>query len=179
MCFKITDREVSKNLWMAQSAINDDNAALIAKIIKATLPEFRKLLNFSRDVRFRVGPIKKRLSNGRYWSMSEVVEIDSRQTPEEALEVLAHELVHAEQYHEKRLVNKWLKRDGWVCYWNGKRNNSKGSTYNSYMSQPWEVEAYSRQLSLVKTVHKLMIKKIEKRNEKKQSRTQRPTNTQV
>ena len=156
---------------MAQSVIKNENAILIAKTIKATLPQFRKILNFSRDVRFRIGPIKKNYTTGRYWSQSKIVEIDYRQSSEEALIALAHELVHAEQYQEKRLVNKLTKRNGWVCVWNGKVNNSKGSTYNSYMSQPWEVEAYGRQLSIVNTVHKLMLKKIEARNEKKQPRT--------
>lgn len=179
MCINKTDKLVSKNIWMAQSVVSNDNAVLIAKLIKATLPQFRKLLNFSRDVKFRVGPIKRASTTGRYWSQSKIVEIDSRVTPEDALMALAHELVHAEQYHEKRLINKWKKRHGWVCYWNGQLNTSKGSTYNSYMSQPWEVEAYGRQASIVNAVHNLMLKKIEKRNEKKQSRTQRSTNTQV
>lgn len=179
MCFNKTDRKVSSNIWMAQSTLNNDNAILIAKLIKATLPEFRKLLNFPKSVRFRVGPIKRGATTGRYWAQSKIIDIDCRQSPEDALVVLAHELVHAEQYHEKRLVNKWSKRKGWVSYWNGKANNVKGTTYNSYMSQPWEVEAYGRQLSIVKTVHELMLIKIEKQNEKKQSRTQRPKNTQV
>lgn len=179
MCYNKTDRQVSSNIWMAQSVINDDKAIFIAKLIKATIPEYRKLLNFSKDIRFRVGPIKRGATTGRYWSQSKIVEIDNRNTPEEALLVLAHELIHAEQYHEKRLINKWEKRHGWVCYWKGERSKSKGSTFNSYMNQPWEVEAYSRQESIVKAVHNLMLKKIEKRNEKKQSRTQRLKNTQV
>ena len=153
MCFNKTDRKVSSNIWMAQSVLNKDNAVFIAKLIKATIPEFRKLLNFPKDIKFRVGPIKKRAATGRYWFRSKTVEICTSQTPEQALISLAHELVHAEQYHEGRLKNKWRDRIGWVCYWNGKVNKSKGATFNSYMKQPWEVEAYSRQESLVMTVH--------------------------
>lgn len=163
MCYKKTDREVSKNIWMAQSALNDDNAIFIAKLIKATIPQFRKLLKLPRGLRFRVGPIKRCSTTGRYWSQSKIVDLDSRQTPEEALLVLAHELVHAEQFYEKRLVNKWLKSKGWVSYWNGKQNKSKGATFNSYMNQPWEVEAYQRQDELALAVHNLML---EKMNEK-------------
>jgi hypothetical protein len=179
MCFNKTDRKVSSNIWMAQSVLNNDKAILIAKLIKATLPEYRKLLKFPKDIKFRVGPIKKRTATGRYWSRSKTVEICTSQTPEQALISLAHELVHAEQYHQGRLQNKWKDRIGWVCYWNGKVNKSRGATFNSYMKQPWEVEAYSRQESLALAVHNSMIKKIEKQNEKKQSRTQRPKNTQV
>ena len=161
MCINKTDRKVSSNIWMAQSTLNCDNAILIAKLIKATTPEFRKLLKFGKSIKFRVAPIKKRDVQGRYWSKSMVVELDSRQTPETAMLSLAHELVHAEQYYQKRLVSKWRKKQGWTSYWNGKVNNSKGATFNSYMNQPWEVEAYSRQGELVQRVHKLMLEKID------------------
>lgn len=167
MCLNKTDRKVSSNIWLAQSALKNDNAILIAKLIKATLPEFRKLLNFPKNVKFRVGPIKRGETAGRYWSKSKIVELDSRQSPNDALVVIAHELIHAEQYYEKRLVNKWSKRKGWVSYWKGKANNLKGTTFNSYMSQPWEVEAYYLQSPIAETVHKQMLKKVEKQNEKK------------
>ena len=160
MCLSKTDRKVSSNIWMSQSSLNCDNAILIAKLVKATVPEFRKLLKFGRDVKFRVAPIKKREVQGRYWARSMVVELDSRQSPENAMLTLAHELVHAEQYYQKRLASKWRKKQGWVSYWNGKVNNSKGATFNSYMNQPWEVEAYQRQGELVNTVHLLMLEKI-------------------
>lgn len=156
-----TDRKVSSNIWMSQATLSSDNAILIAKIIKATLPEFRKLLKFGKDVKFRVAPIKKRDVTGRYWPKSKIVELDSRQSPENALLGLAHELVHAEQYYQKRLVSKFDRKQGWVSLWNGEKNKSKGSTFSSYMNQPWEIEAYGRQEELVKIVHKKMLEKID------------------
>lgn len=155
-----TDRKVSSNIWLSQSTLNSDNAIFIAKLIKATIPEFRKLLKFGKDVKFRVASISKRDVTGRYWPKFKIVELDSRQSPENALLTLAHELVHAEQYYQKRLASRYGRKQGWVYYWNGEKNNSKGATFNSYMNQPWEIEAYQRQGELVNTVHKLMLEKI-------------------
>jgi hypothetical protein len=87
------------------------------------------------------------------------VEISSRLPWDSALEVLAHELVHAEQYMQGRLKKSWMKKKGWVHQWNGNVNTNRGSTYQAYRNQPWEMEAWSRQADLAEKVCQILEKK--------------------
>lgn len=64
------------------------------------------------------------------------------------LETVAHEFVHAKQFDRKELgYTKVSSR--WNYTWNGVINNNKGSTYNAYRKQPWEIEAFDSQAELV------------------------------
>jgi hypothetical protein len=84
--------------------------------------------------------------------VSKVVVIDNRLKLSHALEVLAHELVHAEQYHQGRM--DW--NGGWN-YWMGTRwSTNQGTTYNAYRELPWEKEAWGRQEELAKEVDRAL-----------------------
>jgi len=161
MKFNDTDKMVAPNIWMSLSAIytHKKTAAVLVEMIQKTLPEFRKLLDVPATVSFRVVPIKAKCTNGRYYDKSKVVEIDCRLKWAEGLEVLAHELVHAEQYHQGRLKKKYSTANGWIHSWNHSKSFNKGSTYTSYRNQPWEQEAWSRQAGLAEQVCQAMEKK--------------------
>ena len=150
---KDTDKLVGKRVYMSLSAIytHGEKADAVKQIIQKTMPEFRKLLNLPADLIFRVAPIKARNTNGSYDSDHKLVNIDCRLPWAKALEVLAHELVHAEQYHTNKLKKKFVGRKGWMHYWNGEIGN-KGTTYKAYRDQPWEQEAWSRQAVLAEQV---------------------------
>ena len=134
------------------------NSVKIAKaLIEETLPIFSKLLNVPKDLTFRLTRFKANHS-GRYNDSSHVVSIDPNYQWDRLLETLAHELVHAEQYHEGRLESLFVPRNGWMYQWNGELNKNKGTTYSSYRKQPWEQEAFGRQKSLADQVCKILDK---------------------
>jgi hypothetical protein len=84
--------------------------------------------------------------------------IDCRLGWAKALEVIAHELVHAEQYHTGKLKKKYVQRKGWMHSWNG-TPGKKGTTYKAYRDQPWEQEAWNRQMYLAETVCRILEEK--------------------
>ena len=152
---KQTDRRFcsDKKIFMSLSAIYSygETANLVAGLIRKTLPEFRNLLKLPASLIFRVAPIKSKTTRGHYNSDSKLVTLDCRLPWNTALEVLAHELVHAEQYHLGKLKKKFSQRKGWMHYWNGELGN-KGTTYKAYRDQPWEQEAWTRQAGLAEKV---------------------------
>ena len=54
-----------------------------------------------------------------------------------------------------KLKKKFSQRKGWMHYWNGEAGN-KGATYKSYREQPWEQEAWSRQVVLAQQVSEVL-----------------------
>jgi len=127
-------------------------------LFNAMLREFHTLLDFDKDVTIRLCKIKSRSVSGRYFSKTKVVELEYTNCMAEMTEWLAHELVHAEQYHTKKLEVVWVYGKGWEQKWNGKVCNNKGTTYTAYRNQPWEQEAFSRQKKLADTVFNRLVK---------------------
>lgn len=154
MSFCKTDKHIGGNIYLSASALLNkrykNRTLTIATLVNRSIDQFRKYLNFPDDVKVRIAPIKGNV-NGRYHNQSRTVEIDCKLAWDRALEVFAHELVHAEQYFEKRLIKKYESRRGWVHYWNGERGN-RGTTYRAYRNQPWEQEAWGRQAELAEKV---------------------------
>jgi len=133
---------------------------IVVLIIQKTLPEFIKLLNLPKGLAFRVAPIKAKRTRGVYVVGQQLAEIDPRQRAEDVLTTLAHELVHAEQYYEGRLKIEYLRGHGQVHMWNGEFITNKGSTYQAYRDQPWEKEAFERQVILAKEIGKILDSKL-------------------
>lgn len=150
-----TDKYVAKDVVMSLSAIYNprykSRVAEVVVVVKKALPVLRTLLSVSDDVVVRVAPIKSKGVNGRYWDGSKTCEIDCRLPWDKALVVLCHEMVHAEQYHTRR-----LEQTGRAHLWNGSLNTSQGSTYKSYREMPWEQEAYDRQAGLAQKVNEIL-----------------------
>lgn len=150
-----TDKTVAKNISMSLSAIythSKTSKEVLATVYKA-MPVLHKILNIPENVHVRIAPIKARRTNGRYSHGEKMAEIDCRLPWNKALEVLCHEMVHAEQYHTGRLENVATGR-GWCHKWNGSVDFNKGSTYKAYRDQPWEQEAWARQAELCELVMK-------------------------
>ena len=150
-----SDKHIGGGIYLSASCLLNKryrNKSLeVARVVNRSIDQFRKYLNIPKDVKIRIAPIKGSV-NGRYNSNCQTVELDCTLPWDKALEVFAHELVHAEQYHEKRLTKKFEARHGWIHSWNGTKSFNKGSTYRAYRNQPWEQEAWSRQAELAEKV---------------------------
>lgn len=165
-----TDIKLATGIYVSYSAYVNyfKRSQNIAKMIQLALPKFRLLMELESKIVFRIAPLKGN-TKGRYHSDTKVVEIDCRLRNEKAMCTLAHELVHVEQYKQKRLQQK--RRQGrYVFFWRGE------ATRKNYWDQPWEIEARHRQVRLAECVATMIVKDIE--NESK-SHTQRSKNTQV
>jgi hypothetical protein len=154
-----TDKHVTGDIWVSSNALNTrpGNTRNIVNVIIQTLPAFKKLLNLG-DVKFRITKFKNKNMNGRYIRGSGLVEISPKLDIERALVVLAHELVHAEQYNTGRLRQEWT-RQGWTMYWNNNQSFVKGSTYLAYRNLPWEKEAFGREKELAEKVLEMTYEK--------------------
>ena len=154
-----SDKWVASNIYASGFAYyNKDlkpKTAFASMVVFKTLPEFRKLLNIPEDIRFRIAPIKGR-AQGRYNSKDKVAVIDPRQDFYSLMNCIAHELVHAEQYHENRLVHTYVRGKGFMHMWYGDEVNNKGTTYRAYREQPWEIEAFERQAKLAEKVNDIL-----------------------
>ena len=123
--------------------------------ITDSIDVFRKLLDLPSNLAFRIARIKGTYS-GKYASDSKTVIISPLNTWDSFFNTLAHELVHAEQYHQGRLEHVFHIKKGWLHHWKGELNTNKGKTYNSYRDQPWEKEAFERSPVLVRQVNKML-----------------------
>lgn len=148
-----SDKRIAENIFQSyQSAYyHKRNSHLIHKLISATLPLFREYLDLPSDLKFRIASLKG-WWEGRYYSQSKTVELDVKTPWNRVLETLSHELVHAEQFHTKKLKIKYEK-GRWISYWHGVPVRAV------YMKRPWEIEAYDRQSGLAKNICTIMEEK--------------------
>jgi hypothetical protein len=152
---KNTDIKIEKGIVISLSAKYTHAVSLERnlRLVRQYMPHFRKLLKLPTDLVIKLGPIKGRVQ-GRYFSKQKVAYVDVR-LGGNFLEVLAHELVHAEQFFEGRLDHAMTK-SGWGFKWNGSLNTNKGTTYTAYREQPWEMEAFGRQAELARKVREML-----------------------
>lgn len=152
---KASDKLVSKSPAIYVSSQVFYNKDLYAKaeeqikFIKKSLKFYKTLLSLPKGITFRLGSVKGSV-NGYYVGKSKVLGLDVNLL-DYAL-VVSHELIHASQFYTKKLNVK----QG-TFYWNGSKVNKKGTTYNSYRNQPWEVEAYDGQANLTRKVLEAMM----------------------
>lgn len=120
-------------------------AARAQAVVELALPVLRQMLDFDLDVKIRLASFKSKRMYGRYNHATKVATVSyMRRSNRDVLETLAHELVHAEQYHTGRLVNVQMPNlRQWRFEWRGGLT-SKGSTYRSYRNQPHEIEAFDK-----------------------------------
>ena len=150
-----SDRHIGGGIYLSASCLLNKryrNKSLeVARVVNRSIDQFRKYLNFPKDVKVRIAPIKGSV-NGRYNNLLKTVELDCTLDWAKALEVFAHELVHAEQYYQGRLKNTYVRGKGFIYSWNGSSSSNKGTTYRAYRNQPWEQEAWARQAELAEKV---------------------------
>lgn len=156
MYVRETDICVGNRIFVAASAINNKrwnaNTCLILTMINRSIDELRKHLIFSPKIAFRVAPIKQRSVSGRCCNEGQLIEIDCRSSWDKALVTLAHELVHAEQFHEGRLKLAYDNNNRCFLQWKDYNRKNRGTTYKAYRNQPWEVEAWERQNDIAEKV---------------------------
>ena len=150
-----SDIKLSDGIAVSYYAYHNHRAKVepLVSMVKKAVPEYRKLLNFGK-VTIRIAPLKG-IVRGRYWDSTSVVEIDSRLDPAIAIETLAHELVHAEQYHTGRLEQRKVNGK-WMRSWQGEMIKMSKS-YEAYRALPWEAEAFGRQVELASAVRELVF----------------------
>lgn len=153
-----TDRHIGRNIFIAAGALitqrKRNKTLAIATLVNRSLDLFRQHLDFPHDIVIRIASLKKK-AHGRY-NQNGSLEININQPRAQILITLAHELVHAEQYKQGRLVQKFKDHEGWVHSWHGTQVPNKGTTYEAYRRLPWEVEAFKRQRPLALKVAKEM-----------------------
>lgn len=126
----------------------------LADIIKSNVDVITSLLDLPETIYIRIKPLKGR-THGLWTNSSKTLCIDPRRTNMDTLiETLFHELVHAEQYKQGRLVRKLNEEvRQYQDFWEGtpfKRPSnvrSKGR-YQKYLNLPWEKEAFEREKTL-------------------------------
>lgn len=107
-------------------------------LIRHYLEAFKQTFDFEPNVAIHIRPIKG-TTLGRAFQTKPLIEIDPRYKFKDIVETIAHELVHSEQYNQKRL--KHLENNRTI--WNNQTLN-RGTTFKQYWNSPWEVEARKR-----------------------------------
>lgn len=135
--------------------IGKDKINNLVKMVELTLPVFRTLLNLPEDLFVRLATNRRYL--GTYHNSQLKVTINPNLKYGKFLQVLAHELVHAEQYYDGRL-SMGIYRGRYVNIWNKVRYDivNVGVNYDKYRNQPWEKEAYEREEALAQEVNRIL-----------------------
>ena len=120
------------------------DAKQVFRWIKQYWNDFKDHFDFDDDTEFHVRPVRGNTS-GWYRSKSKRIEIDPRYSFLKVLNIIAHELVHAEQYKQERLVQGVYRHES---IWNGKVHK-RGTTHKQYLNRPWEIEARQRAAQFV------------------------------
>ena len=108
-----------------------------AELLKKALPYFDKYLDLPETVGIKLCAIKARNTSGNWFDTTKIACIDYRKSFNEMMDTIAHELVHAEQYHQGRLTNSsWMDKK-----WAGPMHTK---SFKKYWNFPWEVEARAR-----------------------------------
>lgn len=119
-----------------------------ARVLELALAQYRKLLDLPKDLAVTIKPIKwgkKFHTWGKYYGSTRHAVIDLKIPITSAVEILGHELVHAEQFKTGRLMMKFTSDCVWASFWEGRRVYEKDF---EYVNLPWEKEAYARQKPL-------------------------------
>jgi hypothetical protein len=111
------------------------------QLVRDYMPAFKAEFDFYEDVSIHFRPIRG-ITFGLAYKDERKIEIDPRQVPREVIKLVAHELVHCEQFKQDRLVPT-LVSNRWIDHWEGKTYNPPRS-YEEYINLPWEKEAHAR-----------------------------------
>jgi hypothetical protein len=151
-----------------KSSFRRNSLKALAEEIEFALDQLSLLLTFDRKVRVRLARFKKPSITGQYCHHNKEVTLkpsNIRHMCDRMVSTLSHELVHAEQYYQKR-----LKSDHKRFYWVGDSGTKsipgyQSSNYLKYRSFPWEVEAFSRQEELKNIVMPFIEEKFYAQNQ--------------
>lgn len=154
---KSSDVIISPKVWASYQYLynkrlrfSKEHLEKYAKIVEYSIGVLSNDLNFDSKVRVRFCRFKGN-RGGEYNSQYNCIGMMVYRVIESTLNLLAHELVHAEQYHEGRLANGSGK-----FHWNNGPSDKvsvpyhANYNYNRYKNLPWEVEAFTRSPQLTK-----------------------------
>lgn len=143
---KKSDIKVGPNLYRSmQSKYNKRHADYCERAMSLlcdAIPFYTQHLDVPEDLMFRLGSLKGNVK-GYYNHAEKLVTVDYVAYTNNLLESLAHEMVHAEQYHQGRLESAYSTVKGWYWVWNGQSVN-RATTYAAYRALPHEEEAFRR-----------------------------------
>jgi len=100
--------------------------------------KLKDFINYSDNVDIVIKFLENKASLGRIFYKEKIIELDPRFTLIQLRKTLIHELIHYEQYVDKRLE---IKEGEW--FWNGVHYENT-LQYDSYKKLPWEIEARKR-----------------------------------
>ena len=109
----------------------------------------KNYINYTEEVNVIIKFIDREKSLGRVVYEKGEIEIDPRFTLLQLRNTLVHELIHYEQYREKRLE---IKNDEW--FWKGKKYDNS-LVYEEYTNLPWEIEARKRSKKIIDKLFKI------------------------
>ena len=134
----------------SQRKYNTHNINLLVDIVEESLPVFRSMVDFDDQLLITLKPMRGK-TKGIYDPNVCMVESEYRYDDVFLfLTVIAHELVHAEQYHTGRFDSEWRGTD-YLYRWYDTYYSIIERDYNKYLP-PWEQEAYERQEGLALAV---------------------------
>ena len=147
----ITSSDIKVNSYIYQShgsrySSKSDRAQSerAVRLVQRAFPILKTVLDIPRDTKVRIASVKGSFL-GWYIDKDHLIVLDYKTTGRNVLEILAHEMVHAEQFHQGRLAQRWRKGK-YVTFWDG------DAVRESYRNRPHEIEAFKRQTELADMV---------------------------
>lgn len=135
-----------------------DYAITLAGLTIENFLEIKKHINLPDKLTIHFRPIKGLWGKSYFTTFKEnnrkcreyTVEIDVKQEIETFKDTLLHELVHTEQFYEKRLIAGSFDTD--YFKWYNKKISLITKSGEEYDDLPWEREAIERSSKLVKII---------------------------
>jgi hypothetical protein len=106
------------------------------------LPHIREHLEFEAETQIVIKYIKSKRTTGVYYRKRKQAAVDPRISKKAFINVLVHELVHAQQYHKGQLDAEFnYAKRAFEYIWNGENYGKIPLSHEKYLALPWEVEA--------------------------------------
>lgn len=124
-----------------------NNALYCIDILEGSFHAIKQYISLPRNLDIVFRPVRDAYGRAFYTtpkpfsaSKQYIVELDVRQDPVTFKDTLIHELVHIEQFYQKRLVDAGPMH----FKWKGEKMLVDQSTIEAYNDLPWEIEANNR-----------------------------------
>jgi hypothetical protein len=133
-----------------------NHSVRVAMLVKRVMPLARTLLDLPSSLLIELKPTRK--PNAYYSHNNLKVVIDTRKcsTLVSVMRALMHELVHAEQFKHGR-----LKITTKTMLWEDKPVVMETKNYEKYSAQPWEKEAFRREVELTELIADMLEEKLD------------------
>lgn len=130
-----------------------ERAEFFKTLVKISEAKIRRFINLPEQIKIVMRPVRGVFGTAAMYKNGTKthyeVEINVRQTIDEFCDTLLHELVHIEQYFEKRLK---LKSEHLYSTYEGQKVRVVSSKSAEYNDLPWEKEAIKRAAKLTRII---------------------------